>query len=362
MLKWLQRLYAQAPAARGPGDEAKTSALAAAMDSVLDPLPAPRVVLPTTGHYPRARASGGDSGADVFDPALAHCPRAFRRADPEFADAAQHTAWLAARQGAIDHVLRLVAASPWARRLALRGSVLMPTQVGAAARPPRDIDWMVLPPALKITDPSGQEIVEEIGRLIVANPQAGHVTIDPASMVRDRIWTYERANGLRMSLVWTVAGLPPGSLQLDFVFGEPLAELAEETAVLLGDGGVAVLPAASAELSLCWKLLWLANDNFPQGKDLYDAVLLAERGRPEPALLQRVLEFAPPSEFHRASEAPLTIAEWGVDWDNFLLEYPQVQGDAASWKQRLAAALSPELIEGWTRAAAAKVFDTGPFE
>lgn len=348
MLKWLQRLFAQTPVARGAQDEAKTSALAAAMDSVLNPLPPqPRVVLPVVTAYPRAYAFGGDSGAEVFDPAMAHCMYALRRADPVFADAAQRTAWLAARQTAIDHVLRRVAASPWGRRLALRGSVLMRTQVGADARPARDIDWMVLPPGLKITDASGQEIVDEIGRLIADNPQAGAVTIEAASMVRDRIWTYERANGLRMSFVWTAPELPSGSLQLDFVFGEPLAELAQETAVLLGDGSAALLPAASAELSLCWKLAWLANDNFPQGKDLYDAVLLAERVRPELALLQRVAELAPPPEWHRSSESPPALLDWGVDWDNFILEYPEVQGDASHWKRRLAAALGPELVQRW---------------
>lgn len=345
-MKWLQRLYSPAPARSR--DDAKTSTLAAAMDSVLNPLPpAPRVVLPSTGAYPRAHAFGGDSGVNVFDPAMAHCSRAFRRADPEFTDAAQRAAWLAARQAVIDHVLRLVAASPWGRRLALRGSALMPTLVGAAARPPRDIDWIVLPSGLKITDPSGQEIVDEVGRLIAAQAQVGVVRIDPASAVCDRIWTYERANGLRMSFVWSAPELPAGSLQLDFVFGEPLADLAEETAVLLTDGSVAALPAASAELSLCWKLQWLASDNFPQGKDLYDAVLLAERVRPDRALLQRVFELALPAEWLRNSDAALAIAEWGVDWDNFLLEYPQVQGDADAWKQRLAAALGPELVDGW---------------
>ncbi|PYC74957.1 hypothetical protein C7C45_03455 [Micromonospora arborensis] len=34
--------------------------------------------------------------------------------------------------------------------------------------------------------------------------------------------------------------------------------------------------AAPAPLALAWKLLWLATDRYPQGKDLYDAALLAE--------------------------------------------------------------------------------------
>ena len=41
-------------------------------------------------------------------------------------------------------------------------------------------------------------------------------------------------------------------------------------------GVAAPMLAAPAPLALAWKLLWLATDTYPQGKDLYDAVLLAE--------------------------------------------------------------------------------------
>ena len=103
MLKWLQRLFSTAATPHPGGGDARTSTLAAAMDSVLNPLPpGPRVVLPATGAYPRAHAFGGDSGTNVFDPALAHCSYALRRADPVFAGADQRMAWLAARRAVID--------------------------------------------------------------------------------------------------------------------------------------------------------------------------------------------------------------------------------------------------------------------
>ena len=32
---------------------------------------------------------------------------------------------------------------------------------------------------------------------------------------------------------------------------------------------------------------------------------------------------------------------WEIDWENFQLEYPWVEGDAEQWKERLARALAP---------------------
>lgn len=49
---------------------------------------------------------------------------------------------------------------------------------------------------------------------------------------------------------------------------------------------------ASDEESLAWKLLWLYSDIHPQGKDLYDAVLLAERTALQTSLLKTVLQDA----------------------------------------------------------------------
>ncbi|MFF0199597.1 hypothetical protein [Streptomyces sp. NPDC005017] len=45
----------------------------------------------------------------------------------------------------------------------------------------------------------------------------------------------------------------------------------------VGLPGGAVLRAAARALSPAWKTMWLLNDAHAQGRDLYDAVLLAER-------------------------------------------------------------------------------------
>ena len=32
---------------------------------------------------------------------------------------------------------------------------------------------------------------------------------------------------------------------------------------------------------------------------------------------------------------------WDIDWENFQVEYPEVEGDARQWQQRLTDALAP---------------------
>lgn len=62
------------------------------------------------------------------------------------------------------------------------------------------------------------------------------------------------------------------------MFNEHLPAAAEPTEVSLsGDGPAALVLAVTPELSLAWKVQWLITDMYPQAKDLYDAVLLAER-------------------------------------------------------------------------------------
>ena len=98
--------------------------------------------------------------------------------------------------------------------------------------------------------------------------------------------------------------------------------------------------AVDREMSLAWKLLWLETDMYPQGKDLYDAALLAEQTNLSPQLLLRVLRSS--GEWHgsRESLAPDFPMQWRVDWDNFKLEHPQAEGEAKNWQLRLNNALS----------------------
>ncbi|ODV17773.1 MAG: hypothetical protein BGP24_10835 [Lysobacterales bacterium 69-70] len=283
----------------------------------------------------------GSEGPEFFDPAVQHYRCAFRHAEPVFVQAEDRQRWLAARQRVMDHVLGLIARSPWQSRLVLRGSALLRTQLGAAARRPGDIDWVVLPPALAANSPSGREIIDDIARLVGSRPQVdAGTTIDAERYAIGAIWTYERAEGRRLTFTWSVDGLPPGTLQQDFVYGEPLAEAPAETAVTLGSGATVELLAASPALSLCWKLLWLGNDIHPQGKDLYDAVLLAECTRLPPGLLEAVVTQAAAAAREQPMPLPPEIDEWDVDWENFRREYPDVAGDVEDWKRRLAVALA----------------------
>src|SRR6185503_14258157 len=93
--------------------------------------------------------------------------------------------------------------------------------------------------------------------------------------VSDDIWTYDRVPGRRLLLPWKADDLS-GWVQLDFVFHEHLPVAPEPAAVPAAGRPSALLLAATPELSLAWKIMWLVTDAHPQGKDLYDAVLPAE--------------------------------------------------------------------------------------
>ena len=126
---------------------------------------------------------------------------------------------------------------------------------------------------------------------------------------------------------------------MDVVFNEPLLTVPVQTAVKISDDAGRLLWTADKELSLAWKLLWLETDIYPQGKDLYDATLLAERTYLPLELLERVLRSGDwrPLEEKLTAEFPL---RWEIDWANFQLEYSWVEGDAKEWQSRLSQALS----------------------
>jgi len=50
------------------------------------------------------------------------------------------------------HLLRIATESPWQNHLVLRGSLLLKAWLGAAAREPGDMDWVVTPPTLRMAD------------------------------------------------------------------------------------------------------------------------------------------------------------------------------------------------------------------
>jgi hypothetical protein len=285
----------------------------------------------------------------VFDPALKHYSRAFRHGDPLFERPGEGRAWQRARRLAIDHVLRAVAESPWRDHLVLRGSVVLKAWLGGAAREPGDLDWVVVPKEMSLVGPWAAGLFVglpgHLGRWTAGGTIPGGVEILTSEAATDEIWTYDRAPGRRIVFPWRAPGLPAGAVQLDFVFGEEMASPPVETAIPTADGAPVTLRTASREQSLAWKLLWLQSDMHPQGKDLYDAALLAEQTWLPLSLLKRTMAAAGYAETAWASaDLPL---KWHVDWENFRLEYPWVEGGAAAWQARLARALEPTFaVEG----------------
>lgn len=125
---------------------------------------------------------------------------------------------------------------------------------------------------------------------------------------------------------------------MDVVFNEQLwCDPIETLIPTYGDCSQTVW-SVNKEVSLAWKLLWLETDIYPQGKDLYDAALLAKQTHLRLGLLKEVLQ----SGDWRSKEA-LTVEfplKWEVDWKNFKLEYPWIEGGASEWQARLSSALT----------------------
>ncbi len=298
---------------------------------------------------PRTLVSVGDPGVrqrPVFDPALKQYGSAMRAGEPQFASPGVAERWHTARRRAVDHVLATVAESPWAAHLVLRGSMLLRAWYGPAAREPGDLDFVVVPATWELVEPRTDRMFADIARDADARSRAaGGVRIDAAGAVDDEIWTYDRVPGRRLVLPWRADGLPSGIVQLDFVFNESLPSAAEYTDVPRGDGsGAHRILAATAEQSLAWKLLWLLSDSYPQGKDLYDAVLLAESTPLRAELLHRTLVAGEPHWAGRRISAG-TFVDQDADWDEFVKEYPDVHGAAEEFMGRLLSALEPVFAE-----------------
>jgi hypothetical protein len=167
------------------------------------------------------------------------------------------------------------------------------------------------------------------------------VAIDAARAVFEDIWTYERVPGRRMMLSWTTTGGQYGGLQLDFVFNEPLPTDPQLTAVsLAAELPTARILAATMELSLAWKIQWLVTDWYPQAKDLYDAVLLAELTPLSYDLLRHVMI----TSDQAYARIPITLADitnLTVDFDAFRADHPDINADQQDLIRRLARALEP---------------------
>lgn len=294
--------------------------------------------------WPATSTAGLDPAGPAdrfFDPALKHFADGYRVSDSAV-DPALRPAWQAARRTALGVAARGVARSGRADALVLRGSMLMAGWFGAAAREPHDLDFVVVPQDWGIGEPRTERLLRAVAEAVErVAAEEGALAVPAAAAVCEDIWTYERVPGRRLVLPWSADGLPGGQIQLDFVFNERLPARPEPAEV-----AGALLPAATPELSLAWKLVWLATDMYPQGKDLYDAVLLAERCTAPYELVHTV--FMESGEFfpsHARRDTPLTMDAFdGVreaDWDAFAAEYPGIPGSAASYAERLLRALAP---------------------
>jgi hypothetical protein len=257
-----------------------------------------------------------------FDPALKQFPHAYQAGNPIFADPAVGQAWRAARRTAILAVLG--ALTPFADQLVLRGSVPLRALFGDKAREPGDLDFVVTPPTMSIRSWQAKELL----RGVIAA-----VGTDRASI--EDIWTYERAAGKRLLFPFQPEGLPRGTVQVDLVFHEPLPLPAE---LILLDGLDVPVLAAPPALALAWKLQWLATDGYPQAKDLYDAMLLAEYTDADPDLVRELIR----PELGRSTDVfgPETVLSWSMDWDNLHDQYPDLPTGSEHWQGRLALAMS----------------------
>lgn len=275
----------------------------------------------------------------VFDPAMKQHQNAYRATDPAFADPARTDAWRVARRRALDLVVAALAGSEWVDALVLRGSVLMAAWFGEAAREPGDLDFVVVPHTWKMDDQRTARMLDGIAR--AAQEASGDdVRVSAQGAVVEDIWTYERVPGRRMVLPWSAPGLPDGHVQLDFVFNERLPEPPE----LVELPGGAVVQAATPALSLAWKMMWLINDAYAQGKDLYDAVLLAERHPLPYELLHEVFrltgEWPYPSRQYVTLDDVVELLRY-VEWNHFVVEYPRYADDEQAFVDRLIRAVTP---------------------
>lgn len=333
-MNWWRRWFpASKPVERGSGAAATAGPVAPAahVEAVYGPDRPNALDLPAMG------------GRTVFDPSLKHCEEALRETAPVFEDAAEASRWWSAQAIMLEAALRAIAASPWRNHLVLRGSAAMPAWVGDAARRPGDLDWVVLPFEWHSDGPEAARLLDGIVEAVTAIGSVDGVSMS-TQVARDDIWTYERADGKRLTFSWSTPGLPPGKLQCDVVFREefwvPPAALHLPTS-----GGAPVsLLAATPEQSLAWKILWLMTDIYPQGKDLYDAVLLAERfSLPEDLVERMAAEIRPLSSWRfdpRAAGFAKRVEDTllGVAWDDFAKEYPWLDPTLRSWVERFEAA------------------------
>lgn len=302
---------------------------------------------------PRSMPTGYDPsapGADVFDPAFKHLPAALRKGDPSFATEAERLVWTRHRADALTAIVARIGASALRTQLVVRGGITLGAWFPAEARPAKDADFVVVPSTLAVKSEEGQALLTQIAAVLREPFETPDWRVDGGQLAMDSIWEYERAEGRRFQLAFTTSSGPRSSVQLDVVFGETLHQAPESLALKAipltrphGEtpyrSSPSTILSATMQESLAWKVLWLCTDGYPQGKDLYDAVLLAEALArdaiaPTCELITQVIAFAaktydgPPNarvpdwretlraDFHRESV-------W-YEWKHLEADYPHL--------------------------------------
>jgi hypothetical protein len=332
-MKWFDRLFRMPPAQQVARD-----------------VPAAEIGT-KPARYPNAFLLPKGGGAELFDPALKHHDNAYREGEPPIADVDGRARWYAARRQILEFALRRISESPCRDHLVLRGSATLSAWLGDQARRPGDLDWVVVPFEWSSNSAKAQWLLREvIAAIETGGSRVGEIAIDTTHVARDDIWTYERAEGRRLTFSWAAPGLPPGKLQCDFVFGEALWVPSQILDLPASDGRAINVLAATPEQSLAWKMLWLLNDWYPQGKDLYDAVLLAERCTLSLPLLDCLVSAL--REEHGSADLEDRVSRlttqsaacFGhLDWAAFVAEYPGVDPDLVAWGRRFVDAVAPVL-------------------
>ncbi len=277
---------------------------------------------------------------DIFDPALRHYPRAFVKGLP--LDGAEAAALRDARSRVLWTALRGLA--PVRDLVVVRGSMTLESWFPGRARRAHDIDLVVRDATLAPGAAAAQALLSSLSAALQSE-MAGEVDVLESEVTVDSIWTYERAEGRRLTVPW-MAGTRRDAVQVDIVFREPLQDAPTRQTVSRGepvggyregDAGATLWFASKAE-SLAWKVLWLDTDGYPQGKDLYDAVLLAEGEPLSLDLLERV--YAGKGLRWRHETDTRFVYAWDVDWDAFARDCPALaSGDRGQWLTRFAETL-----------------------
>lgn len=282
---------------------------------------------------------------DVFDPALRHYPFAFVKGDPGEPAAAQRVrdarAWLLSR------VMVALSRAGLRDALVARGGVALERWFPQQARRPRDVDLVARDPRWAPDDTRSMILMDSIRAAVVDVMARADVRVLAREVTVDEIWTFERAEGRRLSVPWEAADGLHDTVQIDLVFREPLhdapsLEPVGELGLTRGYRDAPVDPQmwfASRPESLAWKLLWLETDVSPRARDLYDAALLAEHVSLPLDLVTRVFEARGARWSHDVDTA--YVRSWEISDEGFAQEYPELGfTDAAPWLDRLARALT----------------------